>query len=241
MRILLVEDDSSIVEALTEKLGSHYIVDFATTGEKGLYKAQINPYDLIILDLNLPDTNGIALCRLIRANAVRSPILALTAEDNINTKVTMLDAGADDYLTKPFSGHELTARIRALLRRQSQTATVNRLEVDDLILDPVRRIAVRGKILLPLRRKEFDLLEYMVRNSNKTLRRETLLHHVWSDDSNSYSNLVDAHIKTLRDRVDKPFTKKLIRTVYGIGYCLDSSDEFETTTEQTDPRQPESS
>lgn len=221
MRILLIEDDQNIVKALKDRLESHYIVDAAATGENGLYKTQVGSYDLIILDLNLPDMHGSSLCRTLRANGIDAPVLALTGENRVATKVTMFDAGADDYLEKPFNVQELTARIRALLRRQSQTAVVNRLQVEDLTLDPESRIAVRGKSILALRRKEFDLLEYLVRNANKTLRRETLLHHVWPDDSSSYSNLVDAHIKTLRDRVDRPFNKRLIHTIYGVGYRLE--------------------
>lgn len=220
MRILLIEDDLNLIDAIRNLLEPTYILESATTGKKALYLAQNFSYDLILLDLQLPDAHGSSLSRIFRANKINCPILALTAEASNSSKITTLDAGADDYLTKPFNSGELTARIRALLRRQSESATVNRLELSDLIIDFSSRLAVRQQTILKLRRREFDLLEYMVRNANKTLRRETLLHHVWPDDSNSYSNLVDAHIKTLRDKIDRPFSKKLIQTIYGVGYRL---------------------
>lgn len=225
MRLLVVEDEPTIVQALKKRLRAYYVVDGALTGRQAIHLAHVYQYDLIILDLCLPDIDGIDVCRQLRTEKINMPILVLTGESAIDDRVLTLDAGADDYLTKPFHSSELLARIRALLRRSIESDTTNQLTVADLVVDPAKRLVVRGKKIIELRRKQYDLLEYLVRNKDKVLRREMILEHVWQDDTNVYSNIVDVHIKFLRDCIDKPFDKPLIKTVYGFGYKIESAKQ----------------
>lgn len=220
MKILLVEDDKDIAQTLKEELGKDYVVETALTGEEGEYLGQINEYHLIILDLMLPDITGIDICRKLRQNKITSPILMLTGQDSTEVKIQCLDCGADDYITKPFDFYELKARIRALLRRQNYL-TSNLLIVDNLILDPVTKIVSRGGTPIYLRRKEFDLLEYLMRNRGKVISRNTILDHVWDSSYDSDNNTVDVHIKHVRDKIDKPYKKVLIKTIHGFGYKLE--------------------
>lgn len=221
MRILIIEDDRTVVAAIQRRLHKHYIVDAAFTGKGGLHLAQVCDYDLILLDLSLPDTTGLAVCQLLRTSKIETPILMLTGEGAIDNKVGALDAGADDYLTKPFDFAELKARIRALLRRKAGIKPINLLAVGDITLDPVQRIATRQGELLNLRRKEFDLLEFFMRNRGKVINREKILENVWDDEHISFTNIVDVHIKYLRDHVDRPFGKRSIKTIHGVGYRLE--------------------
>lgn len=221
MRILVIEDEQAIAHAIKKRLKHTYVIDVAYTGKSGSHLAEVCDYDLIILDLHLPDMSGTEICRKIRANRITTPILILTGESNVDNKVKTLDAGADDYLVKPFDFSELSARIRALLRRNPVAYSSNLLIIADMTLDPVRRLVVRGDKIIRLRRKEFDLLEYLVRNKGKVLKREMILEHVWEDEHQSYTNIVDVHIKYLRDQIDRPFPKHLIKTVHGLGYRLD--------------------
>lgn len=221
MRILIIEDEAVIADTIKEELATNYSVDTVATGKEGIYSGTVNDYDLIILDLALPDMSGREVCRSIRHHEVTTPILVLTANDEIIDKVTVLDSGADDYLTKPFNFDELSARIRALLRRNPQGLTSNILVLGDLIVDTVKRQVKRGGRTIRLRRKEFDLLEYLARNSGRVLTRGMILEHVWDSNVDSFTNAIDVHIKYLRDHIDKPFNKKLIKTVHGLGYKLD--------------------
>lgn len=221
MRILIIEDDTSIATAIKQRFKGTYVVDSAATGERGLHLAEVCDYDLILLDLGLPDTHGTDLCKKLRSHQIDTPILILTAESDTRDKVSALDAGADDYLTKPFNFSELAARIRALLRRTSDLTRNNLLTAEDLTLDPVRRLVIRGDQVIRLRRKEFNILEYLLRNKGKVIKRQMILEHAWDDDSKSLSNIVDVHVKYLRDRIDKPFERPLIRTIHGIGYKID--------------------
>lgn len=222
MKLLLIEDDKETAATLKEELERDYIVEASFTGEDGEYEAEINDYDLIILDLGLPDKDGLEVCRRVRTNRIQVPILVLTGEDDLNTKVSLLDSGADDYLTKPFRLKELKARIRALLRRQHQTFVSNILPIDDLTLDLNKKNAKRGIKIITLRRKEFYLLEYLMRNAGAVLSRGMILDHVWDSESESFANIVDVHIKYLRDQIDRPFNKKLIKTVHGLGYKIEA-------------------
>ncbi|HJZ24113.1 hypothetical protein A3G65_00950 [Candidatus Roizmanbacteria bacterium RIFCSPLOWO2_12_FULL_37_7b] len=223
MRVLLIEDDKDLAETLGLQLSKYYIVDLAFSGEDGEYKAYINEYDLIIIDISLPDTDGIVLCRKLRSNNLKSPILFLTGRCETEDIVEALDAGGDDYMSKPFSFHELLARIRALLRRNNTLLNDDILIVDDLVLDVVTRNVVRDSKHIPLRRKEFDLLEYLMRNKNRVLTRGMILEHVWESNIDEFSNTVDVHVKYLRDKVDKPFKKTSIKTVHGIGYKIENT------------------
>lgn len=222
MRLLIVEDDRTIVEAIRKRLRQQFIIDAAFSGRTGTHLAEVCNYDLIIVDLHLPDGNGIDLCRLVRVNKVRTPILMLTAENSLSDKVAALDAGADDYLTKPFDYDELTARMRALMRRHYGDFDTSLIHIEDITIDPTRRLVVQGEKVVSLRRKEFDLLEYMVRNRGQVLKREMILNHVWEDEKDAYTNIVDVHIKYLRDRLDRSFGKRFIRTIHGVGYIFDA-------------------
>lgn len=220
MRILLVEDDSSvsgfIVKGLREE---RYAVDLATDGETGLAMAEITPYDVVILDVMLPKMNGFDICRRLRAQRHTTPILLLTARDAIEDRVTGLDTGADDYLTKPFAFAELLARIRALLRRGSAQPTPH-IIIADLELDPVSHRVWRAGQEIVLTNKEYSLLEYLMRNTGRVLSRTAITEHVWDIHYESVTNIVDVHIKTLRSKMDREFSPQLIHTVRGVGYVL---------------------
>ena len=223
MKILLIEDDVHFAETVRGELQKTYIVDVSFSGKEGEYLAQLNNYSLIILDLVLPDTNGVNICKNIRKSNISVPILILTGVDELMEKVSALDSGADDYLVKPFSFRELKARIRALLRREYKTIISHILSLDNLTLDPATRQVIHLGKQIPLRRKEFDLLEYMMRNAGKVLTREMILNHVWENTYDAFTNTVDVHIKYLRDRIDKPFMTSLIQTVHGVGYKIEKS------------------
>jgi len=218
MKLLIIEDNRSLVDSLRKHLGRSFSVDVATTGKEGTHRALNGGYDVILLDLHLPDQNGYEICKAIRAAEVNAPVLILTAVTDIPSKVTLLNAGADDYVTKPFSMAELKARLNALLRRASSINTATTLEVGDLTIDPARRRVERGGTYIALRRKEFDILEYLVRNRGKAVSRSMIVDHVWNIDRETWHNTVDVHIKHLRDKVDRPFKHQLIKTAYGIGY-----------------------
>ncbi|MCA9388957.1 response regulator transcription factor [Candidatus Berkelbacteria bacterium] len=220
MRILFIDDEKDLLETLVEELKRKYKIDATSTGKDGLYKAQVNSYDLVVLDLGLPDMDGIEVLKEIRVDGATTPILILTGQSEIEKKVALLDAGADDYLTKPFSLDELKARIRALLRREFEAKT-NVLEVADLKLDSERRLVWRNSQQIKLRRLEFDLLEFLMKNQGKVVSRAKILEHVWGSDVDPMNNSIDVHIKHLRDKIDRDFDTKLIETLHGEGYKLD--------------------
>jgi len=219
MRILLVEDEKNVAgfikKGLTEEF---YTVDASINGEDGFLMATTTEYDLIILDIMLPDINGIELCRRIKNHNIKTPVLMLTAVDSIESKVKGLDSGADDYLTKPFAFEEFLARVRALLRRPTLMSAL--LKVSDLTLDPVRHEAKRGGRIIQLTWKEFALLEYLMRNKGRILSRTKIFDHIWGDDLDTSSNVVDVYISYLRDKIDKNYSPKLIHTVRNVGYVL---------------------
>ncbi|MHB8172872.1 MAG: response regulator [Nitrospirota bacterium] len=219
MRILVVEDESKVASFIKKGLQEEgYAVDVAADGLEGLSMLEMNVYDAMILDLMLPKKNGIEVMREVRAKKLNVPVLMLTARDTLADKVMGLDAGADDYLTKPFAFQELLARLRSLLRRGK--AEVAMLKIADLTLDPATRKVKRGDAELSLTAKEFSLLEYMMRNIGKPLSRTTLSEHVWDINFDRMTNVVDVYINFLRNKVDKGFDKKLIQTVRGVGYTL---------------------
>ena len=222
MRLLIIEDSLDLLASLTEALGEHYAVDGTSTGKEAIYFAGINSYDLIIMDIGLPDTDGITVCRTLREQGIKTPILMLTGRSALEDKVAALDIGADDYLTKPFQFPELLARLRALLRRPMQEESGTVLTFGNLQLDLVTRTVYRSGKKIDLRRKELDLLELLMRNQGKVVTRTVILEHVWSSDVNSFTNAIDVHIKHLRDQIDKPYNSHLVQTVYGAGYRLGS-------------------
>lgn len=221
MKILLIEDNRSLADGLKKQLGKSFIIDSVRTGEEGLQRALAGGQDVIILDLSLPDKNGYDVCRNIRAAHVDTPILILTGAADITSRVTLLNAGADDYVTKPFSVAELKARLGALLRRPPTAFTNDIFTVQDLTIDPHRRRVERAGTSIALRRKEFDILEYLVRNRGRPVSRAMILDHAWDGSKDTWNNTVDVHIKHLRDKVDRPFGSPLIKTAYGIGYMID--------------------
>lgn len=220
MRILIIEDEKAMAMTVKDELRHTYAVDVCNSGKDGSYQARVNEYDAIILDLTLPDMTGIEVCRSIRQDDVTTPILVLTGRNETESKIHALDAGADDYLTKPFSFNELKARIRALLRRSPHGQLNNKLLLGDLILDTANRTVRRADQDITLRRKEFDLLEYLLRNKNRVVTRSMILEHVWDNNVDFFTNAIDVHIKYLRDRIDRPFDRKLIKTVHGLGYKI---------------------
>ncbi len=220
MRILIVEDDKKIAESLKKGLlEQHYSVDVAFDGEEGLYLAEVNDYDVIILDLMLPKKDGKTVCRELRSSKVNIPILMLTALDSIEDKIEGLDSGADDYLTKPFHLGELLARVRSLVRRQSDEKS-SVLKVADLELDTVTRSVIRAGKEVTLSAKEFAMLEYFMLNKNKVLTREMISEHVWDMNFDPQSNVIDSFVRFLRAKIDKEFSKQLIQTLRGVGYKL---------------------
>jgi DNA-binding response OmpR family regulator len=220
MRILLVEDNRRLSQSLKTALEEGgYAVDAAWDGPEGEDFARALPYDLIILDVMLPKKDGYAVCRDLRSQGLRTPILMLTARDAVEARVEGLDSGADDYLVKPFALAELNARLRALLRRELPEKTAV-LQVDDLVLDPARHTAARAGQPIELTAREFALLEYLIRNPNRLVTREMIITHVWDADFISGSNVIDVYIRRLRRKIDDPFEPKLLETVRGSGYRL---------------------
>ena len=219
MKILLVEDEKKVADFIKKGLTEEfYTVDAAPDGEEGLFMAENSEYDLMILDIMLPDINGIELCTNIRIKNIKTPIMMLTAVDATESKVKGLDSGADDYLTKPFVFDEFLARVRSLLRRPSLAADL--LKAADLVLDPVKHEVLRGDRKIDLTWKEFALLEYMMRNRGRILSRTKIFENIWSYDIETSSNIVDVYISYLRDKIDKRHSQKLIHTIRGAGYIL---------------------
>lgn len=227
MRILIVEDSKRVATALREALRGSYIVDVEHTGRTALNNINLPSYDVILLDLGLPDMSGREVCEQLRARKIAAPVIIVTGDDTIGSKVSVLDCGADDYLTKPFHAEELKARIRAVLRRNTHQTNDMRLAIGELELDPASRTVTRDGNEIELRRKEFDLLEYMMRNHGRTLTRQMILDHVWENSDGLWTNAVDVHIKYLRDKVDRPYERQLIKTVHGVGYKLEAQTEGE--------------
>jgi len=221
MYVLVVEDErrlSQVVRRVLEEEG--HTVDTAYDGEEGLAMALDGSHDVIVLDVMLPQMDGIEVCRALRKQRVDTPVLLLTALDGVDDRVRGLDAGADDYLPKPFAFQELLARIRALGRRKVQGREASELRLDDLVLDLRRRRAQRAGKTIDLTPKEFSLLEFLMRNEGRVVTRTQILDHLWGYDYDSESNLVDVYIAYLRRKVDKGHSRPLIRTVRGIGYAL---------------------
>jgi len=224
MRILIVEDDADLAQFIRKGLKEeHYVVDVAADGEAGLALALDNSYDLMILDIMLPKLDGLSLCRRIRDKGISTPVLLLTARNNVETKVSGFDTGADQFMPKPFAFAELLARIRALLRRGSSQQIVH-LQAADLRLDPASHRVWRAGQEISLTNKEYALLEFLLRNKNRVLTRTAIIEHVWDISYDPMTNIVDAHIRALRAKIDRDFSPPLIATVRGAGYMLEEPD-----------------
>ncbi|MHB1336647.1 MAG: response regulator transcription factor [Candidatus Humimicrobiaceae bacterium] len=221
MQILIVEDEEKIANFLRRGLiEERYAAEIASNGEEALYKYDINEYDLIILDLMIPKVDGFTVCRKIRSSNSNIPILMLTARDNIEDKVKGLDSGADDYMIKPFSFSELSARIRALLRRGNKADPVI-ISIDDLVLNPATKVVKRNDKIIDLTAREYSLLEYFMRNKEIVLTKTKILEHVWDYSYDGLSNVIETYVKYLRKKLKTgPQDKELIHTMRGSGYIL---------------------
>ena len=222
MRLLVVEDEVKLAESLAEGLAKKgYAVDTVHDGAKAFTRISMyrNDYDLVILDLMLPSMSGYDICRQVRAEGITVPILVLTARSEIDDKVQLLLAGADDYLEKPFSFAELTARIQAILRRPTESIP-SVLQALDIELNPAEHTAARDGVPLTLTLKEFGLLEYFLRHPNQVVNREDLITHLWDSNYESFSNVVDVHVKNLRQKLDRGSYPSILETIRGIGYRL---------------------
>lgn len=222
MRLLVIEDNKAIAETIRYCLKDHFAVDTSNNGKDGLHFARVTSYDTILLDLNLPDINGREICRLLRKQGVLTPIIIVSGVNEVAEKVDLLTSGADDYMVKPFNIQELRARIDVALRRGSKHPYDKQgyLEIDGLILNPTQRSVSRYGRPISLRKKEFDLLEYLMRNNQLTLTRGMILEHIWDRSDHLWENVVTVHIKYLRDKVDRPYGTSLIQTVHGVGYKI---------------------
>jgi DNA-binding response OmpR family regulator len=226
MRVLLVEDQLNVLNYVKRSLEEQgYAVDFARTGQEALDWAAIVVYDLIVLDIMLPEIDGFTVCRRLRSQGHQAAILMLTARDAVNDRVTGLDAGADDYLVKPFDLKELLARLRALARRR--TAKTSTLTVADLSVDTRTRVVMRSNTSIKLTAKEYAVLECLIREPNRVFTRTEIAESVWNYDVYNQSNVVDVYIRNLRRKLDDPFELKLIHTIRGAGYRLSDQDADE--------------
>ena len=221
MRILLVEDEKKLASAVKRALElQKYAVDAVYDGNSGYDLALGEEYDLIILDIMLPGMDGLEICKKIREEGIHTPVLILTAKGQIRDKVLGLDVGADDYMVKPFSFEELFARVRALIRRPQKTnRTV--LKIKDLIVDTIKYKVKRNDRTIKLSSKEFAVLEYLMRYKNTVITREQLVSHVWDYDADVLPNVIEVHIKHLRDKIDTPFSTQIIHTIRGKGYIIE--------------------
>jgi DNA-binding response OmpR family regulator len=224
MRILVIEDEAKVASFIRRALEEEsYAVDVCDDGAKGLDMGRTGCYDLVILDLMLPGMPGLAVLTALRRDHVNVPVLILTARSQTDQRVKGLDAGADDYLTKPFAIEELLARVRALLRRGSGEAA-GLLQVEDLILNPATREVTRADRRIDLTGKEYALLEYLMRNAGRILTRPMIAEHVWNQDFDTFTNVIDVYVNYLRNKIDRGQDCKLLHTVRGSGYTLKAGD-----------------
>lgn len=225
LRILLVDDEASAAQMLAKGLREQsYAVDVALDGESALYQTSINDYDLVILDVMLPGQDGIGVCRELRSSHSTVAILMLTARDAVTDRVAGLDAGADDYLSKPFDFHELLARVRALLRRGPELQP-EIIQVVDLLINTRARSASRSGRSIELTSKEYALLDYLARHANQVVGRAQIAEHVWDENFDPFSNLIEVYVQRLRRKIDDGHSCKLLRTVRGEGYILSARED----------------
>ncbi len=224
MRILVVEDEKELAAIICKGLRENgYSVDVAHDGEEGLYMAENYPADVVVLDIMLPGMDGLSVLKAMRRKGVKTPVVILTARDALTDKIKGLDAGADDYVTKPFAFGELLARIRSLLRRRTEVREAV-IRIDDLEIDTASHEVKRGGRIIPLSAREYALLEYMAYNRDRVLSRTDITEHIYDESFDRDSNIVDVYITYLRKKIDAGFEKKLIHTVRGAGYMLKGSD-----------------
>ena len=221
MRILLVEDDVKIASFVEKGLrAAGYAVDHAIDGETGLHLALTEPYDAAIIDIMLPKLDGLSLVKQIREKKINTPVIILSAKDSVDDRVKGLQTGSDDYMTKPFAFSELFARVQALIRRAGGLSEPTQLVVGNLIMNLLSREVIREGRRIELQPIEFSLLEYLLRNSGRVVSKTMIMEHVWDYNFDPQTNVVEARISRLRDKVDRDFSRKLIHTIRGVGYVL---------------------
>lgn len=221
MRLLLIEDDIKIASFIIKGLKeAGFAVDYAEDGINGLHLALTEQYDAVIIDIMLPGIDGLSIIERMRSSNIKTPVLVLSAKRSVEDKVIGLQKGGDDYLTKPFAFSELLARIQALIRRASGMSETTKLKVGDLQMDLLTREVWRGGIKIELQPKEFALLEYLMRNAGRVVSKTMIMEHVWDYNFDPHTNVVEARISKLRDKIDKNFSRKLIHTIRGAGYVL---------------------
>jgi two-component system OmpR family response regulator len=221
VRALLVEDDDTIAAFVERGLReAGFAVDRVADGESGLDAALGQPYDVAVVDVMLPKRDGLSLIEALRKRGIDTPVLILSARRSVDDRVKGLQAGGDDYLTKPFAFAELLARVQALVRRASRAPEPATLKVDDLVLDLLSRRVTRGDVAIDLRPREFSLLEYLMRNTGKVISKTMILSHVWDYSFDPQTNIVDVLVSRLREKIDRRFDKKLLHTVRGVGYVI---------------------
>jgi len=225
MRLLLVEDDTKIAAFIQKGLkAAGYAVDHAVDGERGLDLAFTEPYDAAIIDIMLPRLDGLSLLKILRKEKVDTPVIILSAKDSVDDRIRGLETGSDDYLTKPFAFSELLARVQALIRRSSGTTEPTRLTFSSLSMDLITREVTREGSKIDLQPLEFSLLEYLMRNAGRVVSKTMIMEHVWDYNFDPMTNVVEARISRLRDKVDKNFSEKFIHTVRGVGYVIRKGD-----------------
>lgn len=221
MKLLFIDDNTELANSLAEFLSGTWEVTTVDNGKAGIELGSGGGYDIILLDINLPDISGHTVCRKLRQSGASTPIIVLSGVSEASSKISLLQSGADDYVTKPFNGQELKARIQALLRRgRLDPGGSYLLRVEGLVLDPHKRCVERDGCKIILRRKEFDILEYLLRNHGRVVTRTMIMDNVWEVGSDPWNNTIDVHIKSLRDKIDRPFKEQLISTTYGVGYTI---------------------
>jgi two-component system OmpR family response regulator len=221
MRLLIIEDDRESADYLVKAFREvGHIAELASDGEEGLSMAESGDYDVLVVDRMLPKRDGLSLIDALRKRGIATPVLILSARRSVDDRVRGLQAGGDDYLTKPFAFAELLARVQALVRRASRTAEPTTLTVEDLSVDLLSRRVTRGGVAIDLRPREFALLEYLMRNQGRVVSKTMILSHVWDYNFDPQTNIVDVLVSRLREKIDKPFARKLLHTVRGVGYVL---------------------
>lgn len=220
MKILIIDDNQRLAQQTKERLGKFYSVEVAYSGEEGLELLSSHTFDLVLLDLGLPGVHGLDVCTHIKKLWPEVDIIVVSGEDRTASKVALLESGASDYVTKPFDITELRSRVAAALRRKGEAPYRNLIVVDNLHINPNTRTVTREGHSIPLRRLEYNILEYLCLNLGRVLTRELIVHHAWPLNADKWTGSVSVHIKQIRDKVDKPFSTQLIKTVYGLGYMI---------------------
>jgi len=229
MKVLIVEDNQTLANRIKNQLKRWYSTEIAPSGDAALRLIYDHSFDIVLLDLGLPDMDGSAICQQIRTYSKDIPILIVTGVDSTESRLTLFELGADDYVTKPFEPAELYARISALLRRRQRGECQSVIEVGDVTIDPNRRTVIRQGQPIFLRRKEFDILECLAINQGRVMSRENIIDHAWKSTSTTWPGSVDVHIKQLRDKIDKPFAYPLIKTSYGTGYIFEANNTLQSS------------